>query len=175
MLLKPSKPRGGRKEPKTLNEEVQTLYAVFDAVAKKSTHDIYAKIAKHLAKPRVQRASVNLKQLIYYTKPCQDKLAVVVSKILGHDAIVEIKIPITVACLDISVAAKQKIEKYGGKVYKLDEIFTVCPNPEDMVLFQAKTTSRKANKFFGSPTDKRKPAYPRVITKGSEKRRKPVR
>lgn len=164
--------RSGRKAPNTRNDEIQSLFSLFSTVARKTTHPEYRKIAEFIKKPRSQRSIVNLKNLVEYTRPCQDKLAVVVAKIVGEDSIVEIPHPINVACLDISRAAKARIEKYGGKVYKLDEVFRLAPTPSDMVIFQGPLKARKSYRYFGAPGDRHKPARPRVISKGSEKRKK---
>lgn len=164
--------RNGRKVPNTRNDEIQSLFTLFSAVARKTTHPEYRKIADFIKKPRSQRSIVNLKKLVEYTKPCQDKLAVVVAKIVGEDSIVEIPHSINVACLDISKGAKARIEKYGGKVYKLDEIFRVAPTPSSMVIFQGALKARKSYRYFGVPGDRHNPAKPRVISKGSERRKK---
>lgn len=172
MLGRPVKKRGGRRVPKTKNEEVLSLFNLFNSVAKRTTHPEYQKIAHFIRKPITQRSIVTLKNLIKYTTPCKDKLAVVVTKIVGDDSVVEIPHPIRVACLSISKQAKEKIEKYGGHVYKLDEIFNVAPTPDQMVIFQAPQKIRKQYQYFGSASDKAHPARPRVISKGSEKRKK---
>ncbi|OAG29416.1 large subunit ribosomal protein L18e [Nematocida displodere] len=168
---KVGKIRGGRKAPKTQNAEVQSLFELFKKVSEKTTHPEYRKIANHLKKPRSQRPVVTLKKLVAYTAPCAEKIAVVVAKIVGEDSIVEIPHKINVACLDISVSAKAKIEKFGGQVYKLDEIFRVAPNPEHMVIFQGPSKARKANRYFGVPGSRHAPARPRVISKGSERKK----
>lgn len=170
MLVQP-KVKSGRKAPKTQNAEILSLFELFSRVARKTTHTEYKKIASNLKKPRNQRPIVTLKNLVAYTRPCQDKVAVVVAKIVGEDSIVEVPHPINVACLDISRSAKHKIEKYGGNVYKLDEIFRVAPKPTDMVLFQGPLKARKAYQYFGVPGDRHNPARPRVVSKGAEKRK----
>ncbi|KAI5188648.1 large subunit ribosomal protein L18e [Nematocida sp. AWRm77] len=174
MLARP-KVRGGRKVPKTENNEILSLFNLFSQVARKSTHVEYQKIAKNLKKPRKQRGVVTLKKLVEYTEPCKDKLAVVVGKIVGDDAVVVIPHPINVACLDISRSAKEKIEKYGGSVYKLDEVFRVAPTPDSMVIFQGPVRSQKSYQYFGAPGDRHNPARPRVISKGSERRLKQIK
>ncbi|KAI5184374.1 large subunit ribosomal protein L18e [Nematocida homosporus] len=172
MLGRPSKVRSGRKAPTSHNDELQSLFKLFSTVAKRTTHAEYQKIANFLKKPRVHRSIVNLKKLVEYTAPCQDKIAVVVAKIVGEDSIVAVPHPIKVACLDISRAAKARIEKYGGQVFKLDELFSVAPTPDQFVIFQGPLKARKAYQYFGVPGDRHRPARPRVISKGSEKRKK---
>lgn len=166
--------RGGRKVPKTQNAEVLSLFELFSRVARRTTHPEYAKIARNLKKPRTQRPVVTLKNLVKYTEPCSHKLAVIVAKIVCDDSVVIVPHPIKVACLDISARAKEKIEKYGGTVYKLDEIFRVAQRPEEMVIFEGPVKARKAYQYFGVPGDRQNPARPRVVSKGSEKRLKRV-
>lgn len=172
MLGRPAKIRSGRKAPKTKNEEVLGLFNLFSTVARKTTHPEYSKIARYIQKPKTQKSVVTLKNLVKYTAPCADKLAVVVTKVIGDDSIVEIPHPIKVACLSISQKAKEKIEKFGGQVYKLDEIFKVAPTPDQMVIFQGPQKARKQTKYFGSASDRHHPARPKVISKGSEKRKR---
>ncbi|KAI5190095.1 large subunit ribosomal protein L18e [Nematocida minor] len=174
MLGRPTKVRSGRKAPKTKNQEVLNLFNLFSTVARKTTHAEYQKIAHFIQKPRTQKSIVTLKNLVKYTAPCSDKLAVVVTKIVGDDTVVEIPHAIKVACLSISQKAKEKIEKYGGQVYKLDEIFKIAPTPDQMVIFQGPQKARKQYKYFGSAGDGHNPARPRVISKGSEKRKRRI-
>ncbi|KAH9386186.1 large subunit ribosomal protein L18e [Nematocida major] len=172
MLGKPVKIRGGRKTPVTKNAEIHSLFELFSAVARRTTHPEYRKIAHFIKKPITQRSVMTMKNLVKYTAPCQDKLAVVVAKIVGDDSVVELSWPIRVACLGISQKAKEKIEKFGGQVYKLDEIFKVAPTPSDMVIFQAPQKIRKQYQYFGAASNSANPARPRVISKGSEKRKR---
>ncbi|EHY66475.1 large subunit ribosomal protein L18e [Nematocida ausubeli] len=172
MLGRPTRIRGGRKAPKTRNAEINNLFELFSTVARKTTHPEYEKIARNIKKPITQRSVLTLKNLVKYTTPCHEKLAVVATKIVADDSIVEIPHPIKVACLSISHKAREKIEKYGGQVYKLDEIFKVAPTPEQMVIFQAPVKIRKQCQYFGSASDRKNPARPKVISKGSEKRMK---
>ncbi|KAI5167672.1 large subunit ribosomal protein L18e [Nematocida sp. ERTm5] len=172
MLGRPTKVRGGRKTPKTQNAEINNLFELFSSVARRTTHPEYQKIAKYIKKPITQRSVLTLKNLVKYTTPCQEKLAVVVTKIVADDSVVEIPHPIRVACLSISQKAREKIEKYGGQIFKLDEIFKVAPTPEQMVIFQAPVKNRKQCQYFGSASDRKNPARPKVLSKGSEKRKR---
>lgn len=173
MLVRP-KIRQGRKVPKTQNSEILSLFKLFSIVASRSTHEEYRKIAMHLKKPRTQRAVVTLKQLVKDTAECPGKVAVVVTKIVGDDSVVVIPHPINVACLEISQSAKAKIEKYGGQVFKLDELFRVAPTPDAMVILQGDPSTRKSCHYFGVPGDRHNPAKPRVISTGSERKLKQI-
>lgn len=165
-----------RKKPVSGNQELHALHALFSAVSSKSTHPEYRTIADRLKKSRRNRPAVCLGRLIEWTEPCQDKVAVVVGKIVNDDRILELPHKIRVACLAASESVREKIEKYGGKVYKLDELFKAAPRPSDFVLFCGAMKGRKAYKYFGAANDKVNPALPRVLGKkgkNTEKRLQP--
>ncbi|KAI5171341.1 large subunit ribosomal protein L18e [Nematocida sp. LUAm3] len=169
MLGRTVKPRSGRKTPTTQNEEVQALFKLFSTVARKTTHMEYRKIAEGIKKPRTQRPVVTLNRLVEEMENYKEKIAVVTAKVVGDDTVVIIPYPIKLACLDISRQAKEKIEKYGGQVYKLDELFRVSPTPKDMILINGSVTARKSYKYFGVPGDRHNPAKPRTLSKRAEK------
>jgi large subunit ribosomal protein L18e len=165
-----------RRTALSKNPELKALRTLFETVARKSTHIEYRTIALRLAKSNTGRPPVTLKRLVEMTEPCHHKLAVVVGKVIGDDRVVEIPHRINVACLAVSDSARKKIEKYGGSVHTLDEIFKLAPTPEAMVLFSGPTKGRRVHKYFGRARNKQSPAFPRILSKGKnqEKRLRPA-
>lgn len=161
-----------RREPVSRNPELRSLHKLFDAVARKTTHPEYAKIADRLKKSRNNRPPVSLHRLVEMTASCHHKVAVVVAKVVGDDRVLAVPHKITLACLSISESAKRKIEKYGGSVHTLDELFKLAPRPEDMVIFSGPMKGRRAFKYFGDLKDKKNPAFPRTISDGRKKEKR---
>jgi large subunit ribosomal protein L18e len=80
-------------------------------------HNFWTVLSKRLAKPRRQRPIVNLSKISRYDK--KDELVVVPGKVLASG---EIKGSYTVAALNFSEVAEEKIIKAGGRAISLRDL-----------------------------------------------------
>ncbi|NHJ46538.1 MAG: 50S ribosomal protein L18e [Asgard group archaeon] len=80
-------------------------------------HNFWTVLSKRLAKPRRQRPIVNLSKISRYAK--KDELVVVPGKVLASG---EIKGSYTVAALNFSEVAEEKIIKAGGRALSLRDL-----------------------------------------------------
>ncbi|HUU78200.1 MAG TPA: 50S ribosomal protein L18e [candidate division Zixibacteria bacterium] len=80
-------------------------------------HNFWTVLSKKLEKPRRIRPAVNLSKINRYAKA--DELVVIPGKVLASG---EIKGSYTVAALNFSVVAEEKIIKAGGKALSLRDL-----------------------------------------------------
>jgi large subunit ribosomal protein L18e len=80
-------------------------------------HNFWTVLSKKLAKPRRQRPIVNLSKISRYAK--KDELVVIPGKVLASG---EIKGSYTVAALNFSEVAEEKIIKAGGRAISLRDL-----------------------------------------------------
>ncbi|NHJ85876.1 MAG: 50S ribosomal protein L18e [Asgard group archaeon] len=85
--------------------------------AKDKKHTFWTDLSERLEKPRRQRPAVNLSKISRYAK--NTELVVVPGKVLASG---EIKGSYTIAALNFSVVAIEKITKAGGKVISLRDL-----------------------------------------------------
>ena len=85
--------------------------------AKDKKHSFWTVLSTRLEKPRRLRPAVNLSKISRYAK--KDELVVIPGKVLASG---EIKGGYTVAALNFSVTAEEKITKAGGKAISLQEL-----------------------------------------------------
>ena len=83
-------------------------------------HSLWLVLSEKLAKPRRQRPVVNLSKISRYAK--KDEIVVVPGKILASG---EINDSFTIAALNFSAMAEEKIVKAGGKVISLRELMNL--------------------------------------------------
>jgi len=83
-------------------------------------HSFWTVLSKKLAKPRRQRPVVNLSKISRYAK--KGELVVVPGKVLASG---EIKGSYTVAALNFSEIAEEKITKAGGKAISLRDLMNL--------------------------------------------------
>ncbi len=79
-------------------------------------------VAGLLDRPRRKRIAVNVGRINRYTRP--EDVVVVPGKVLGAGVIDH---PVTVAAVDFSKAAMEKIEKAGGKCMRIEELIEINP------------------------------------------------
>jgi len=82
-----------------------------------SKHNFWLVLSKKLEKPRRQRPAVNLSKISRFAK--KTELVVVPGKVLASG---EIKGSYTVAALQFSAIAEEKIQKAGGTTISLREL-----------------------------------------------------
>ena len=88
----------------------------------KNNVKLWKDVAERLAKPSKTYAAVNLEKINKYTK--NDEVALVPGKVLGSG---EIKKGVTVAALNFSKTARDKIKSAGGKCISLEELIEINP------------------------------------------------
>lgn len=147
--------------PISPNQELHQLSELFTRITPSSK--LITRIAKRLKAPRTNRHPVKVNHL----KP--DVLNIVVAKVLDDDRAVVLP-KLNVACLQISINAKEKIERYGGKVYKLDEIFKLDLEKAELLI--GDVTKRSVYKHFGMGEPGSK-ATEKVITKQKNVMKRP--
>lgn len=147
--------------PISPNPELHQLSDLFTRIQPSSK--LISRIAKRLKAPRTNRHPVKVNHL----KP--NILNIVVAKVLDDDRAVVLP-KLNVAALQISAHAKEKIERYGGRVYKLDEIFSM--DLENAELMIGDVTRRHVYKHFGMGKPGSK-AVEKVITKQKDVMKRP--
>jgi large subunit ribosomal protein L18e len=83
-------------------------------------HNFWTVLSKKLAKPRRQRPVVNLSKISRYAR--KDELVVVPGKVLASG---EIKSSYTIAALNFSDIAEDKIIRAGGKTLSLRDLMNL--------------------------------------------------
>ena len=91
---------------------------------------IWRRISKKLSGPRKNRVSPNLYRINKKTK--ENDLVVVIGKESG---IGELDHKVTIACLDYSKSAKQKIEASGSKILSIEELLEQNPKGSGVKIF----------------------------------------
>ncbi|EJW04176.1 hypothetical protein EDEG_01551 [Edhazardia aedis USNM 41457] len=149
-------------EPVSKNSELHQLHALFKRISDNApTNKLFAKICKKLRTTRTQRHPVKTSQLVLQNP---EKIQLVLAKVVDSDEIVVMP-KINLICLKISQNAKKKIEMFGGKVHKLDEIFNIVDDYNKVEIVCGDPNNRKVCRYFGAPGDKEKPALEKVLCK----------
>ncbi|MFB6122961.1 MAG: 50S ribosomal protein L18e [Haloferacaceae archaeon] len=104
------------------NPRLQSLIAELKAVSRESGSGVWQDVADRLEKPRRTHAEVNLGRIERYAR--EDETVVVPGKVLGSGVLQK---NVTVAAVDFSTTAQQKIEQVGDAV-GLEQL--VEQNPE---------------------------------------------
>ncbi|MFX1279960.1 MAG: 50S ribosomal protein L18e [Promethearchaeota archaeon] len=96
----------------------------------KTKINIWRKISKKLSSSRKNRVSPNLYRINKKTK--QNDIVVIPGKVLGMG---ELDHQVTIACLDCSKSARQKIEASGSKLLSIEELLEQNPNGNGVRIF----------------------------------------
>ena len=111
------------KEPKSTNPELIQLIRYLKKQGKEKNAYIWRELAKHLAKPRQQRAAVNLSRINRHTQ--KDDEVVVPGKLLAAGVLDH---SVTVAAFSASEKAKEKLKTAKAKYLSIPEL--VEKNPQ---------------------------------------------
>ena len=98
-------------------ERAKKAIALLEKTGRKSKSAIWLDLATRLAKPRRQRASVNLWKLDSLARIFKGKTLVVPGKVLGNGVISE---KANIAAFEFSASAEEKIKKAGGKAILIE-------------------------------------------------------
>ncbi|KAM0674162.1 60S ribosomal protein L18 [Gurleya vavrai] len=156
------KPR--QLKPISPNTELHALSALYMKISENTTNTLIHKISKKLRTTLNNMVPVKISQL----KP--DIVNVVVAKVLDDDCIVQIP-KVTVVCLKISRGAKETIEMFGGKVYKLDELFH--QDLSKCELISNDPIRRKKARYYGAPGEKGSKALIKKMFKKKDVTKRP--
>jgi large subunit ribosomal protein L18e len=91
---------------------------------------IWRRISKKLSSSRKNRVTPNLYRINKKTK--ENDVVVIPGKVLG---VGELDHQVTIACLDYSKSAKQKIEASGSKLLSIEELLKENPNGSGVKIF----------------------------------------
>ncbi|MFX0081456.1 MAG: 50S ribosomal protein L18e [Candidatus Hodarchaeota archaeon] len=91
---------------------------------------IWRKISKKLSGPRKNRVSPNLYRINKKTK--ENDVVVVPGKVLGMG---QLDHTVTIACLDCTKSARQKIESSGSKLISIAELLEQNPKGSGVKIF----------------------------------------
>ena len=100
-------------------KSTRELIVRLEKLGKKNKSAIWVKVAEILSKPRRNRASINLWRLNKLAKKFPSKTFVMPGKVLGKG---DLNHKITIAALEFSKEAREKIEAAKGKAMLLEEI-----------------------------------------------------
>jgi large subunit ribosomal protein L18e len=91
---------------------------------------IWRRISKKLSSSRKNRVSPNLYRINKKTK--ENDIIVIPGKVLG---VGELDHHVTIACLDCSKSARQKIEASGSKLLSIEELLEQNPKGSGVKIF----------------------------------------
>jgi large subunit ribosomal protein L18e len=91
---------------------------------------IWRRISKKLSSSRKNKVSPNLYRINKKTK--QNDIVVIPGKVLGMG---ELDHQVTIACLDCSKSARQKIEASGSKLISIEELLEQNPKGSGVRIF----------------------------------------
>lgn len=96
----------------------------------KTKRRIWKKVGNKLNGPKKNRIEANLQRISNNTS--KDDVIVVPGKVLG---VGELNHPLTIACLKISNAARQKVVASGSKLMTIEELLEQNPTGANVKLF----------------------------------------
>lgn len=114
---------------------------------------------------RVNRPPMSVSNIVRNMKGKEDKIAVLVGKVIDDERLVEVP-KMTVAALKISKTARARILKAGGEVLTFDQLALRAPTGTNTVLLRGPKMCRAAVKHFGIPGARGSKVKPYVRAKG---------
>ena len=108
-----------KKKKGPTRESTRQLIVALEKTAKKNKAAVFKDLAKHLQKPRRQRAAIDLWKLSKLAVKFKDKTLVVPGKVLGYGEITQ---TFALAAFDYSETARAKLEKAKIKALSLTDI-----------------------------------------------------
>ncbi len=109
------------------NTELNNLIQELKKEASEKKVKLWKRIASDLEKPTRQRKAINLNKINLLTK--ENEIVVVPGKVLGNG---EIDHKITVAALNFSLSAEEKMKKSNCDIYTLSEFVRNNPKPKNV-------------------------------------------
>lgn len=143
----------------------QSLINLYNRITKHSSDLNIKRIASRLRMSNTARHPVKITRLADEHAKNPENILVVVAKVLDDNTVFVLP-KMRICCLDISLSAKVKIEKFGGEVYTVDRLFEESDGLKDITLVKGDMTARKCYKYFGAAGEKGSLTYPRTSNKG---------
>ena len=110
-------------------EKAKKVIALLEKTGRKSKNAIWIDLAQRLAKPRRQRASINLWKLEKLAKLFSGKKLVIAGKVLGNGQLTQ---KASIVAFEFSEEAERKIKEAGGKAISMEEATKIAA--KEMVL-----------------------------------------
>lgn len=177
----PYSAKGGRKAPRTENNNIVRLHEFFSKIVRASGEEapvVIMKIAKRLTMSNRNRPPVKVSKIAEELGD-SGKVAVLVAKVLDDERVLQLP-AMKIVALQWSRSVQRKIEANGGSIHTLDQFIKVAGSLDNICLIKGDPAARKSSKFFGpAPGEKGSMTYPRINSKckNAEKRlnvKKPV-
>nr|CBH28888.1 60S RIBOSOMAL PROTEIN L18 [Anncaliia algerae] len=149
----------------------QSLINLYTRIAKHTTNATVQRIAARLRMSNNARHPVNLRKIAEENEKNPESIHVIVAKVLDDETLFVVP-KMRISCLQISNSAKAKIEKFGGEVYTLDQIFEISEKLENVNLIKGDMTARKCYKFFGACGIPGSKTYPKSANKGKNREKR---
>ncbi|MBY8981538.1 MAG: 50S ribosomal protein L18e [Candidatus Lokiarchaeota archaeon] len=96
----------------------------------KTKRRIWRKISKKLSSPKTNRIEANLRRINKKTK--QNDVIIIPGKVLGFG---ELNHKLTIACLNSSKSAKEKVIASGSKLISIEELLEINPEGRKVKIF----------------------------------------
>jgi large subunit ribosomal protein L18e len=112
-------------------ERTKKLLALLEKKGRKSKSAVWIDLSQRIAKPRRNRPSVNVWKIEKLAGVFPGKTLVVAGKVLGYG---QISSKASVAALEFSAEAREKIEKAGGKALSLEGLAEKDTKAKELVL-----------------------------------------
>jgi len=112
-----------KKMDRIKNDQLMGLVTALKTLAIEKKKALWKTIAVELTKPTKNKREVNIYKLEKYTK--EGDIIIVPGKVLGTGALSK---KLTVAALQFSESAKQKIQSNKGDVLSIEELMKKHPN-----------------------------------------------
>eukprot|EP01026_Neomeris_dumetosa_P053446 TRINITY_DN4770_c0_g1_i1.p2 TRINITY_DN4770_c0_g1~~TRINITY_DN4770_c0_g1_i1.p2 ORF type:complete len:188 (-),score=8.74 TRINITY_DN4770_c0_g1_i1:90-653(-) len=137
-----------RTAPKSKNVYLTLLVKLYRFLERRTDSKFNKVITKRLYMSRTNQPPLSLSKLITFMKGKEDKIAVVVGKIL--DDLRQFEVPkLRVCALRFSDTARARILKAGGECLTFDQLALISPTGENTVLLRGPKHAREVYKHFG--------------------------
>lgn len=120
-----------RKISRKTNPRIPELISILKEKSRENDVLIWKDIAKRLEKPNRRYAQVNLSKINRYAN--EDEVVLIPGKVLGAG---ELKMAVTIAALDFSETAIEKINETGGKYLTIEKVLEENPKGSKIKIMQ---------------------------------------
>ncbi|MGB3907959.1 MAG: 50S ribosomal protein L18e [Methanomethylovorans sp.] len=120
-----------RKITRKTNPRIPELISTLKEESRNNDVLIWKDIAKRLERPSRRYAQVNLSKINRYAK--EGELVLIPGKVLGAG---ELKTSVTIAALDFSGTAIDKINEIGGKYLTIEQVLEENPSGSNIRILQ---------------------------------------
>ena len=159
--------RKTRREPKSENVQLRSLFNLYSFIARRSGSDFNKKIAHRLCLSNTNRRPLSVSRLAVALKDRDaETIAVVVGKIVNDERLLTVP-AMNVCALGFSETARARILAAGGKCLTFDQLAIQRPTGDNCLLLEGDRKRREAVTHFGqAPGDDNSKARPKVRAYG---------